>query len=109
MNSYVVVAVKIVMSLNPYLEKENRRDLLQFCIKDIEVCDTFGPEHIWYPDIWSPSIGPNGPQKFGPPGQMVPNQFGPPGQMVPRIFCLFKGQAVMILKYGDQIGWGPFV
>ena len=25
----------------------------------------------------------NGPQKFGPHGQMVPNQFGPPGQTVP--------------------------
>ena len=34
---------------------------------------------------------------------MVPNQFGPPGKMVPRLFCLSKGQAVMIWKYGDQI------
>ena len=53
-------------------------------------CDTFGPKHIWSPDIWSPinwSLWTNGPQpilspwtnghpKFGPPEQMVPNQFG---------------------------------
>ena len=68
--------------------------------------------HNWSPINWSlwtngpqPILSPwtNGPQKFGPHGQMVPNQFGPPGQMVPRIFCLSKGQAVMIWKYGDQI------
>ena len=81
-------------------------------------CDTFDPKRIWSPIYWSlwtngpqPILSPwtNGPQKFGPHGQMVPNQFGPPEQMVPRIFCLSKGQAVMIWKYGDQIGWGPFV
>ena len=95
--------------------------MLQFCIKDIEGCDTFGPEHIWYPDIWSPSIGPqeqtvpahlvpktigppgqlvpkhlvpmdnwspwtNGPQTFGPHGQMVPPKIGPHGQLVPKIY-----------------------
>ena len=74
--------------------------------------------HNWSPIDWSlwtngpqPILSPwtNGPQKFGPHGQMVPNQFGSPGQMVPRIFCLSKGQAVIIWKYGDQIGWGPFV
>ena len=40
---------------------------------------------------------------------MVPNQFSPHKQMVPRIFRLSRGQAVGIWKYGDQIGWGPFV
>ena len=34
MNSCIYVAVKIVMSLNPYLEEENR-GLLQFCIQQI--------------------------------------------------------------------------
>jgi hypothetical protein len=91
-------------------------------------CDTFGPKHIWSLDIWSPTIGP---QLIGPSGQMVPNQFCPHGQMVPKnlvpldkwsptklvplekwsleySICLGV-QAVMIWKYGDQIGWGPFV
>ena len=45
----------------------------------------------------------NGPQKFGPHGQMVPNQFGPPGKMVPRIFCLSRGQAVMIESMGTKL------
>ena len=56
--------------------------------------DTFGPEHIRSPDIWSPTIGPSGqtvPIQFCPHGQMVPNQFGPPGQMVPRILHLSMG------------------
>ena len=91
-------------------------------------CDTFGPKHIWSPDIWSPIIGP---QLIGPSGQTVPNQFCPHGQMVPKnlvpldkwsptnLVPLDKwyleysvcpgGQAVMIWKYGDQIGWGPCV
>ena len=89
-------------------------------------CDTFGPEHIWSPDIWSPTIGP---QLIGPTGQTVPNQFCPHGQTVPQnlvpmdkrsptnlvplekwsLKILFYsvcpgGQAVMIWKYGDQIG-----
>ena len=46
-----------------------------------EGCDTFGPEHIRSPDIWSPTIGP---QLIGPSGQTVPNQFCPHGQMVPK-------------------------
>ena len=71
---------------------------------------TFGPN--WSPINWSlwingpqPILSPwtNDPPKFGPPVQMVPDQFGPPGKMVPRLFCLSKGQAVMIWKYGDQI------
>ena len=93
-----------------------------------EGCDTFGPEHIWSPDIWFPTIGP---QLIGPSGQTVPNQFSPHGQMVPKnsvpvdkwsptnfvpmdkwsleySFCQ-GGQAVGIQKYGDQIGWGLFV
>ena len=91
-------------------------------------CDTFGPKHIWSPDIWSPTIGP---QFIGPSGQTVPNQFCPHGQMVPKnsvpmdkwsptnLVPLDKwsleysvcpgGQAVMNWRYGDQIGWGPFV
>ena len=90
-------------------------------------CDTFGPKHIWSPDIWSPTIGP---QLIGPSGQMVPNQFSPPGQMVSKnsvpmdkwsptnLVPLDKwsleysvcqeGQVVGIQKYGDQIGWEPF-
>ena len=44
-------------------------------------CDTFGPKHIWSPDIWSPTIGP---KLIGPSGQTVPNQFCPHGQMVPK-------------------------
>ena len=36
---------------------------------------------------------------------MVPNQFGPNEQIVQ----IPGGQAEMIWKYGDQIGWGPFV
>ena len=44
-------------------------------------CDTFGPKHMWSPDIWSPTIGP---QLIGPSGQTVPNQFCPHGQMVPK-------------------------
>ena len=94
---------------------------------------TFGPPQLvpnWLvplnkrsPDIWSPTIGPS--------GQMVPNQFCPHGQMVPKnsvpmdkwsptnLVPLKKwslkysvcpgGQVVMIWKYGDQIGWRPFV
>ena len=72
-----------------------------------------------------------GPQLICPSGQTVPNQFSPHGQMVPKnsvamdkwsptnlvpvdkwslkySICL-GGQAVGILKYKDQIGWGPFV
>ena len=93
-----------------------------------EGCDTFGPKRIWSPDIWSPTIGP---QLIGPSGQTVPNQFSPHGQMVPKnsvpvdkwsptnlvpmdkwsLEYSFRpgGQAVGIQKYGDQIGWGPFV
>ena len=44
-------------------------------------CDTFGPKHIWSPDIWYPTIGP---QLIGSSGQTVPNQFSPHGQMVPK-------------------------
>ena len=40
---------------------------------------------------------------------MVPNQFGPHGKMVPKYSVCLGGQDVMIWKYGDQIGWGPFV
>ena len=77
-----------------------------------EGCNTFGP--------WT----------FGPPqsssGQTVPNQFSPHGQMVPKHLVPMDkwsptnlapleysvcpgGQAVGIRKYGDQIGWEPFV
>ena len=91
-------------------------------------CDTFGPKYIihmvpgdlvprnWFPINWSlltnspqPIRSPwtDGLQKFGHRAQMVPNQFGLPRQMVPRIFSL--SQAVGIRKYGDRIGWGPFV
>ena len=106
---------------------------------------------MWSPEIWSPTMGPqfigpsgqtvlnqcpirspwtDGPQKFGPHGQMVPNQFGPPGQMVPRIFCLSRGTGCGDPELrgpnwlgticpggphfwgpfvqGDQIGWAPF-
>ena len=63
---------------------------------------TNSPQPIWSP--WT-----DGPQKFGPHGQMVPNQFGPPRQMVPRILCLSRGTSCDDLKFGDQIGWGPFV
>ena len=53
-------------------------------------------------------------------GEMVPNQFSPHGQVVPKnsvpldkwsleySICP-KGQTVVIRKYRDQIGWGPFV
>ena len=51
----------------------------------------------------------DGPKKFCPHGEMVPNQFGSPGQIVARIFYFSRGQAVGIRKYGDLIGWGPFV
>ena len=40
---------------------------------------------------------------------MVPIQFGPPGQMVLTTFCLSRGTERGDPKYGDQIGWGPFV
>ena len=61
-----------------------------------------------------------GPHLIGPSGQTVPNQFCPYGQMVPqnlvpldkwslKYYICPGAPAVMILKYGDQIGWGPFV
>ena len=48
----------------------------QLIVCAVKGCDTFGPEHIWSLDIWSPTIGPS--------GQTVPNQFSPHGQMVPK-------------------------
>ena len=70
-----------------------------------EAAFSFGPEHIQSPDIWSPTIGPQGqtvpthlvpidkwsprtnsPGSFGPHGQMVPKTSGPPGQLVPKIY-----------------------
>ena len=53
------------------------------------------PMDKWSPKIWSPWT--NGPQIFGPHGQMVPDQFGPGGQKV--------GDR----KSGDQMGSGPNV
>jgi hypothetical protein len=54
------------------------------------------PLDKWSQKIWSPWT--NGLQ-----------QFGPHKQIVPRTFLLSRGQTVGIQKYGDQIGWGPFV
>ena len=72
-----------------------------------------------------------GPQLIGPSKQPVSNQFSPNGHMVPKILVPMDkwsttnlvpldkwsleysvcpgGQAVMIWRYEDQIGWGPFV
>ena len=72
-----------------------------------------------------------GPQLIGPSGQTIPNQFGSLGEMVPKNLVPMdkwsptnlvpldkwsleysvcpRGQAVGIWKYGDRIGWGPFV
>jgi hypothetical protein len=66
---------------------------------------TSGPKQ-WVPlDKQSPSLRSpwtDGPQTFGPHGQMVPNQFGPPGKMVPKIFCLSRVTGC------DDLGtWGP--
>jgi hypothetical protein len=85
-----------------------------------EVC------HSFLVEIFTKSL-----HRGGVYGQPVPNQFGPHGQMfhkdlVPmdkwspsNLVSLDKwsleysicpgGQAVGIRKYGDRIGWGPFV
>ena len=101
--------------------------------------DTFGPKRIWSPDISSSTIGPQligpsgqmVPNQFSSHGQMVPNNLFPrykwsPTNLVPmdkwsptnlvslekwslEYFVCPGGQTVDIWKYGDKIGWGPFV
>ena len=74
--------------------------------------------HNWSPIDWSLWI--NSPQPIQSPWTNGPPKFGPHGQMVPTNLVLLDkwsleysigpgGQAVGIWKYGDQIGWGPFV
>ena len=109
---------------NMLLQGQNALLVVSTCLQNFYQCiDKWSPTNLvpldkrspsnlvlmdkWSPKIWSPWT--NGPPKFGPHGQMVPNKFVPPGKMAPIIFCCSGGQAVMIWKYGDQIGWGPFV
>ena len=66
------------------------------------------------------SLWTNGPQKFGPHGQMVPNQFGPPGQtvpikfgppgqMVPNQFGPHISKSSQLVPLDKQYILGPFV
>merc|ERR1719278_1814344 len=55
------------------------------------------------PHVLSPWA--NGPQKFGPHGQMVPNQFGPPAKTVPNQFGP-PGKTVP-MKFGPMDKWSP--
>ena len=74
------------------------------------------PEHLDW-SLWTnippqPIQSPwtNGPQKFGPHGQMVPNQFGPPGQIVPNL-SKCPGSGDPLIQGPNWLGticpWGP--
>ena len=81
-------------------------------IGNFKGCDTFGPKHIWSPDIWSSTIGPpliSSLWTKSPQPILSPWTDGPKDRLSLEYFVCLGGQAVIIWKYGDQIGWGPFV
>merc|ERR1719266_1209562 len=85
--------------------------------------DKWSPTNLVPLDKWSPAnLVPwtNGPQKFGPPGQMVPNQFGPHISKSSQPVPMDKQNILGTICPGGQnwlgtvcpegpINWGPIV
>ena len=78
----------------------------------IKGCDSFGPEPIWSPDFWPPTSCPHGqvvPKNSVPMDKWSPTNLVPLDKWSLEYSVCTGGQAVGIQKYGDRIGWGPFV
>ena len=81
-------------------------------------CFSFGPEPIWSPDIWSPTIGPQEqtvlahlvPKTIGPTGQLVPKNLVPMDKWSPRQLVPLDKQSPNIWSpwtNGPQDNWSP--